>query len=189
MLTNILILLAILAGGLAAWVGMRPDTFRVERHITIRRPPAEVYPLIASFRQWQRWSPWEDLDPALARSYAGPEQGSGAIYEWEGNGKAGKGRMAITRAEPPTHLTIDLSFLRPFKAENNAAFDLEPTGDGTQVSWAMYGPLPFMSKVMSLFVSMDRLIGRDFERGLEKLKTVAESQPAEPPREPLPSPA
>lgn len=178
MITNVLLVIAAVVAGLLIFAAMKPDTFRVERHVTIDRQPAEIFPLIEDFHAWTRWSPWEDLDPALRRTYKGPERGTGAIYEWEGNSKVGKGHMEITRSEAPTHLTIDLSFVRPFKAENAAAFDLEPQGGGTQVSWAIYGPLPFASKLMSVFVSMDKLLGKDFEKGLARLKAAAETSPA-----------
>ena len=178
MITNVLLVMAAVAAGLLIFVATRPDTFRVERHVTIDRSAAEIFPLIEDFHAWTRWSPWEDLDPALRRTYKGPERGPGAIYEWEGNSKVGKGHMEIMRSEAPTHLMIDLSFIRPFKAENAAAFDLEPQGSGTEVSWAIYGPLPFASKLMSLFVSMDKLLGKDFEKGLARLKAAAEASPA-----------
>lgn len=178
MITNALLVLVAIVGGLLLYAATRPDTFRVERHIVINRPAAEIFPLLEDFHAWPRWSPWEDLDPALRRTFKGADRGKGAVYEWEGNAKAGKGHMEITRSDPPTHLTIDLSFIRPFKAENAAAFDLEPQADGTEVSWAIYGPLPFPSKVMSVFVSMDKLVGKDFEKGLARLKSTVESPTA-----------
>jgi hypothetical protein len=175
-LTNALLVLAVLIAALLLYTATRPDTFRVERHVVINKPAADIFPFLSDFHNWVHWSPWEGLDPALKRTFSGSDQGKGAVFEWEGNSKAGKGHMEITRCESPTHLTIDLSFIRPFKAENNAAFDLEPVADGTEVTWAMYGPLPFVSKLMNTFVSMDNLIGRDFEKGLTKLKAAAEGQ-------------
>ena len=113
----------------------------------------------------------------MRRTYRGPDQGNGAVYEWEGNAKVGKGHMEITRTESPTHLTIDLRFVKPFKADNAAAFDLEPQGDWHRGdAGPCMGPLPFASKLMSMFVSMDKLIGKDFDRGLSRLKVAAEQQ-------------
>jgi len=177
-ITNAVLVLAGLVGGLLLYAATRPDTFRVERHVLIDRPAADIFPLLENFHEWPKWSPWEDLDPGLKRTYGGADRGKGAIYEWEGNSKAGKGHMEIIRSDAPAHITIDLSFIRPFKAENAAAFDLEPQGSSTEVSWAIYGPLPFVSKLMSVFVSMDKLLGRDFEKGLGKLKMVAEQRVA-----------
>lgn len=174
MIVNALLVLAAIVAVLLVYAATRPDTFRVERHIVIDRPADHVFPLLEDFRAWAHWSPWEDLDPQLQRSYKGADRGVGAVYEWEGNSKVGKGHMEIIRCDTPTHITIDLSFIRPFKAENVAAFDLEPEGGGTSVSWAIYGPLPFPSKLMGVFVSMDNLMGKDFEKGLIRLKATAE---------------
>jgi hypothetical protein len=176
--TNVLLLIAIVIGGVLLFAATRPDTFRVERHIVVDKPARDIFPLLDSFQNWSRWSPWEDLDPSLRRTFRGPDRGVGAVYEWEGNAKVGKGHMEITRVETPTHITIDLWFVRPFKANNAAAFDLTPEGSGTAVSWAIYGPLPFVSKLMSVFVSMDKLMGKDFERGLARLKAAAEGETA-----------
>jgi hypothetical protein len=175
-ITNALLVLAGLVGGLLLYAATRPDTFRVERHVLINRPAGDIFPLIENFHEWTKWSPWEDLDPELRRTYRGADRGKGAIYEWEGNSRAGKGHMEIIRSDAPTHITLDLSFIRPFKAENAASFDLDPQTGGTDVTWAIYGPLPFVSKLMGLFVSMDRLVGKDFEKGLNRLKLAAEQR-------------
>jgi hypothetical protein len=118
--------------------------------------------------------PWEDLDPDLRRTYGGPESGVGAWYEWDGNRKAGKGRMEITDVDEST-VTIDLRFLRPFKSQSTTAFRLEPDGDGTLVTWTMTGPNTFMMKVMGIFTSMEKMIGPDFEKGLDRLKREVET--------------
>lgn len=151
----------------------KPDQFRVQRSIRIAAPAAKILPLIEHFPSWTSWSPYEKLDPNLKRTYSGPDRGIGAVYEWEGNSKAGKGRMEIVEATP-TRVRTTLEFDRPFKAHNTAEFTLEPAGDGTTVTWAMYGPSPFMTKLMSTVVNMDKLLGRDFETGLANLKAKAE---------------
>jgi hypothetical protein len=157
--------------GLAA---TKPDTFQVQRTVTIQAPPEKVAGLIDDFRQWGSWSPWEKLDPAMRKTYGGTASGKGSIYAWEGNGKVGAGRMEILNATP-SKVTIKLDFLKPFETHNLAEFTLEPQGGATQVSWAMHGPSPLISKVMQVFVSMDSLIGKDFETGLANMKTVAEN--------------
>ncbi|UTP38017.1 SRPBCC family protein [Phenylobacterium sp. LH3H17] len=152
----------------------RPDTFRVERSIQIAAAPETVLALIEDFRNWTRWSPYEKMDADLKRSYSGASAGVGAVYGWEGK-KTGVGRMAITRADP-SQVLIDLDFVKPMKANNKAVFTLEPQGGGTKVTWAMTGANTFMSKVMGLFFSMDRLLGGQFENGLADLKTAAEGR-------------
>jgi uncharacterized protein YndB with AHSA1/START domain len=150
--------------------------FRVERSLDIAAPAEKIYPLIADFRAWTQWSPYENRDPNLQRSYGGVASGVGATYGWEGNKNVGSGRMQILQAAPPSRLVIDLQFLKPFKAHNQAEFTLQPHGNTTRVTWAMTGPSNLMMRVMGLFMNMDKMIGRDFEAGLAKLKAVTENQ-------------
>jgi uncharacterized protein YndB with AHSA1/START domain len=152
----------------------KPDTFRVTRAAAISVPPEKIFALIDDFQAWQSWSPWEGRDPAMRRSFGGAERGNGAVYAWEGNRNVGSGRMEIVDANSPSRIVIKLDFLKPFEAHNTAEFTLTPQGGGTTVTWAMHGPAPFMSKVMQVFMNMDRMIGKDFEAGLAKLKTVSE---------------
>ena len=153
----------------------KADTFAVERRISIKAAPDAIYPLLADFQQFGKWSPWEHLDPAMTRSFSGPASGEGSVYVWKGNSEVGEGRMEIKRAEPPTKVLIKLDFIEPFASQNMAEYTLSPKGAETEMVWRMTGPMPFVSKVMSVFVSMDAMIGPDFERGLAKLKTVVEA--------------
>jgi Polyketide cyclase / dehydrase and lipid transport len=151
----------------------KPDTFHVERSTAMAAPPERILPLIDDFRNWRSWSPYEKLDPAMKRTLSGAESGKGAVYEWQGNGKAGQGRMEIA-AVSPSNVAIDLRFLKPFRAHNQAEFRLEPQGGATKVTWAMDGKIPFAGKIMHTLFNMDRMIGKDFEAGLANLKTIAE---------------
>lgn len=152
----------------------RPHRFRVQRAIDIQAPAPKVYALLQDFHEWQRWSPWEKLDPALQRKHSGATSGPGAVYAWHGNNKVGQGRMEIRQATAPTQLSIQLDFLKPFEAHNTADFVLEQRGDSTHVLWAIHGPQPFIAKLMGLFFDMDRMVGKDFETGLANLKAIAE---------------
>jgi uncharacterized protein YndB with AHSA1/START domain len=152
----------------------RPNTFRVERSTTIQAPAERVFALINDFHEWLAWSPWEKLDPNLNRFHTGAPAGKGATYEWEGNKKVGKGRMEIKKSSPPSLVSIQLDFLKPFEAHNTAEFALAPKNGSTHVTWAMTGQAPFLFKVMMLFMSMDKMIGKDFEAGLANMKAVAE---------------
>ena len=169
----IVVLLAIVAAILVLAL-MKPDSFRVERSAVIAAPPEQIYPLLVDFRQWAAWSPWEKKDPGMKRTHSGAPSGVGAKYAWEGNKDVGSGSMEIAEATPPSKLVIRLDFEKPFEAHNTAELTLAPAAGGTQVHWAMYGPASFMSKVMQVFMSFDRMIGRDFEQGLANLKAAAE---------------
>ena len=167
-------LVALVIVGVFALAASRPDSFRVTRSATIQAPPERIFPLISDFSRWSAWSPYEKKDPAMKRSFSGAVGGKGAVYAWEGNKDVGKGRMEIAEAAAPSRVRLNLDFSEPFEAHNVVDFTLEPKGDATQVTWAMRGPMPFMSKVITLFVDMDRMVGGDFEAGLANLKALAE---------------
>jgi uncharacterized protein YndB with AHSA1/START domain len=154
------------------------STYTVERTTTITAPADRVYAAIVDFHRWTEWSPWEGLDPELRRTYRGPESGIGAVYEWDGNRKAGKGRMEITGADAPHRLAINLDFIKPFKASNKVVFTLVPDGTTTRVVWTLTGKKTLSTRIMGIFTSMDKLVGQDFEKGLAQLKARAEGTPA-----------
>lgn len=158
----------------------RPDSFRVERSIAIQADPAKVYTLLNDFHHFPSWSPWQSLDQAMKVTHSGATSGQGAVYEWSGNDVVGSGRMEILKTVPNTSVTIKLDFLKPFEARNTTEYTVSSRGGTTTVTWAMYGPSPYISKLMGVFVSMDSMIGKDFERGLANLKTVAEKPAAAP---------
>ena len=177
MITAILIIIALAIAAVLALAATRPNSFRIERSTLVKTRPDAIFPLIEDFRQWQQWSPWEGIDPNLKRTYSGPAHGKGAVYAYEGNNKVGAGRMEILEATAPSRVLIKLDFIKPFKANNIAAFTLTPSTDGTTVNWAMSGPQPFLVKMMSLVFNMEKMVGPDFERGLAKMKTLAEQKP------------
>jgi carbon monoxide dehydrogenase subunit G len=152
----------------------KPNTFSVQRAATVKAPPEKIFPLINDFHQWVTWSPYENKDPAMKRSYSGAESGKGAVYGWEGNKNVGSGRMEILDTSAPTKIVIKLDFFTPFEGHNTAEFTMLPQGDVTNVTWVMHGPAVFISKVMQVFMNLDKMIGKDFEVGLANLKRLAE---------------
>ncbi|OPY98983.1 polyketide cyclase [Bradyrhizobium sacchari] len=170
----IAIVLAVGIAGVLVFALTKPDTFRVERSLALRAPAGAIYPLVADFHLWTTWSPYEDRDPAMKRTFGGTAQGKGATYAWDGNNNVGAGHMEILDAASPSKLRIKLDFERPFEGHNTAEFTFVPQGETTLVTWAMYGPAPFMSKVMQVFINMDSMIGKDFEAGLVSLKKLTE---------------
>lgn len=157
---------------------MTDDTYTVTRSTTIEAPPPRVYDQIANFHNWTAWSPWEGLDPDVRRTYAGAESGTGAVYSWSGNRRAGQGRMEITDATAPSRVQIDLAFEKPWKARNDTLFSIEPQGSGSRVTWSMTGKKTLMTRLMGLVKSMDKLLGPDFEKGLTRLKAASEASAA-----------
>lgn len=175
--TILLSLLGIVVVGIAVVLilaARKPDTFQVTRTATINAPPERVYALIADFKAWGAWSPWEKKDPAMKRTYGGPETGTGATYAWAGDKNVGEGSMRIVDAKAPGRLALKLDFIKPFEAHNDVVFSLTPQGPATAVTWTMTGPTPFIGKIMHVFMDMDRMVGGDFESGLTAMKTAAE---------------
>jgi hypothetical protein len=149
-------------------------TFRVARSTSVKAPPEKAYALVADFHEWAAWSPWEKRDPAMKKTYGGAAKGKGAVYEWDGNGQVGKGRMEIVEAAAPGRIAIKLDFFSPLEGHNVAEFAFEAKDGVTNVAWTMTGPLTPMGKVMHLFIDMDKMIGKDFEAGLAQMKALAE---------------
>ena len=173
MLKKIAIAAALVIAAVLGYAATKPDTFRIQRSATIQAPPEKIIAILDDFHRWPQWSPFEKYDPAMKRTHAGAARGKGAVYAWEGNSKAGAGRMEIVDVTP-SHVLIDLRFLKPMEARNVAEFTLVPNGNATTVTWSMHGPQPFLNKVVCLFLDMDAMVGKDFEAGLASLKKNAE---------------
>lgn len=151
--------------------------FEFTRSTTIAAPPAVVHALINDFHRWEAWSPWEDVDPDLRRAYSGSDSGVGARYDWQGNRKAGAGSMQITSSSAE-RIGVDLHFTKPIKADNEIEFVLTPVGQGTKVDWVMRGNNTGFAAVFAKVMPTEKLVGKDFDKGLARLKRAAESAPA-----------
>ena len=175
MIKIILIAIPVLIVVFLVAAAMQPKEFRIARSVTIAAPATAVFPQLNDLRQTQAWSPWLQLDPAAKITYDGPASGVGASNAWVGNSKIGEGRQTIVASTPNELVRVKLEFLKPMEDTATAEFLLKPAGAGTTVTWAMYGDKNYMAKVMCMFVSMDKMIGGDLDRGLANLKALAES--------------
>lgn len=175
MVRKSLIAFAVVIVGFLAYIQFRPSEMHVERTAHMSVQPEVVFGLIDHLRSWERWDPWNELDPNQTTTYSGPEQGEGAVAEWSGNDQVGKGRMELVKSEPPQRVVVSLQFLEPFESEATTEFVLKPMdgGEGTEVTWSMSSEYSYMEKAMGLFVDFEHLIGNDFEKGLAKLEQVA----------------
>jgi uncharacterized protein YndB with AHSA1/START domain len=173
MLKTIAIIIALLIAAVLIYAATKPDHFRLERSTTIKASPEKISAYLTDFKQWAAWSPWENKDPDMKRSYSGAASGKGAVYGWVGNKNVGTGSMEVLDVQPHK-ITIKLDFLSPFEAHNTTEFHLEPQGDSTKMTWAMFGPSNYVNKLMTVLFSMDKMVGPDFEAGLAKLKLAAE---------------
>ena len=173
-LIYIAIALVVVVAALLAYAATKPATFRVQRSTGINAPAERIFPLIVNLKSMNTWNPFVEPDPAIKIAYSGPESGKGAAHTWSGNSKVGEGRIEITDAVPSSSVAMQLDMLKPMKARNAVEFTLQPNGHGTTVTWAMSGREPFIGKLMTLFIDCDKMVGSQFEKGLGKLKAIAE---------------
>jgi uncharacterized protein YndB with AHSA1/START domain len=172
-LLAVVVILVVAVAGIGGAALRQPDTYRVERSVSMAVPPEAAYQQVADFHAWDRWSPWAKLDPAMKTEFGGAAGQPGSTYAWIGNDKVGEGRMTITEVVPPSRVAIKLEFIKPFASVADTTFTFAPSGGGTKVTWAMGGKNDFMGKVMCVFMDMDKMIGKDFEKGLAQLAAAS----------------
>ncbi len=175
MLIKIVIGVVVVIGVFAVIVAMRPSDFRVERSAVVAAPAPVVFAQVNDLHNWDAWSPFAKLDPAAKQTFEGPRAGTGAALAWAGNRQAGEGRMTITESRPHELIRFRLDFVKPFAVTNTAEFTFTPQGDQTAVTWSMSGRQNFMAKAFCMFMSMDKMVGGEFEKGLAQMKSVAEA--------------
>jgi len=176
---KVLLILVILVAGLIVLIQSRPSAFHVERSTTVSAPAEAIYAQVVDLHHWAGWSPWDKLDPAMKKDYAGDAGAVGSSYHWAGNEKVGEGRMTVAKADPGKQVAFDLEFIKPYAGKCQSALAFAPEGTGTKVTWSIDGQSNFMAKAMELFGgNMDKMMGPDFEHGLAGLKSLVEAAPA-----------
>ncbi len=173
---RILIGLVLIVIAFSALVSIQPAAFKITRTATIAAPPEKVFAAVNDFHNWQAWSPWVELDPTAKATFEGPAAGPGAKFAWAGNDKIGEGRMEIKEAKPGERVLIKLDFVKPMEGTSDTEFTFKPAAGATEVTWTMTGEDGFVGKAARFFMNLDKMVGGDFERGLAKLKTVAEAK-------------
>lgn len=174
-MTPVIVIIAVLAA-LAVFINARPSEFTVSRSITVDAPPSAVFPHVNDLRKWEAWSPWAKLDPDAKTTFEGPAAGTGAVMAWDGNKNIGAGRMTITASRADEAVRLQLDFVRPFKGTSTSSFDFKAEGGKTLVVWGMQGKNNFMGKVMGLFMNCEKMVGEQYEKGLNQIKAVAEGK-------------
>lgn len=176
MLRKILFGLATLLVILVAIIVIQPSEYRVSRTLTMTAPAPEIFAQVNDFRRWEAWSPWAKLDPAAKVSFEGPAAGKGAIFAWSGNSKVGEGRMTLVESIPDNLVRARTDFVKPFVGSSYSEFVLRPEGNGTAVSWTMFGQNDFIGKAMCLVISMDKMLGGEMDKGLASIKGLVEAK-------------
>lgn len=171
-----------IAGSIAAaivailiYASSKPDAFHVERTVSIQAAPEAIFPHINDLQRWDAWTPY-NKDPAMKKTYSAHTAGVGARYAWLGNKDVGQGEISIRESRPPHGVVFDLHMIKPFEGRNVATFSLEADGVATRVTWSLDDKHNLLLKTMTLFMDMDKMIGKDFEVGLARLKTFMEKK-------------
>ncbi|MDT3684643.1 MAG: SRPBCC family protein [Pseudorhodoplanes sp.] len=173
MLTTILLAIAAVIAAILIFASTKPNSFRISRSATINARPESIFPLVNELRAHRAWSPF-DQDAGMRRSYSGPESGKGAMMQFDGGNKTGVGSISITDVVAPSKILMNLIMTKPMKCNNTVEFTFEPKDGATQVTWAMYGPQPYIGKLMNVFIDCNKMCERQFDAGLAKLKAIAE---------------
>jgi len=174
MLKKILIALGVVVLAFVLFAATRPATYHVERATSIVAPAAAIFAYTNDLHKWGAWSPWEKLDPAAKKEYSGPETGVGSSYHWVGNKDVGEGNLTIQESVPNEKVGMKLEFIKPFAAVCAVGLTTKQDGETTRTTWTIDGTNNFIAKAMSVFMSMDKMMGKDFESGLANLKKLAE---------------
>ena len=174
MIKIILILLAVAILAVLAYAATKPDAYTVTRSQLINAPADQLHVIINSPREFEKWSPYSPKDPQMKNTYSGPASGVGARNDFVGNNQVGQGSVEIIRSTAPREVAMRLIMVKPFAADNEVVYSLQQQGAATQVTWAMTAKNPYFAKVIGVFINMDKMIGGDFEVGLQKLKALAE---------------
>lgn len=173
-LSIVLIGIALAAVAVVAYASMLPDDFRIQRSARINAPADAIFPRINSLKAFDEWNPFVKRDPAIKVAYSGPDSGPGAKSTWDSTGSAGAGSLTITDSSAPSKIAMKLDMLKPIAASNDIQFTIAPADGGSDVTWEMSGKRPLIGKVISVFMSMDRMVGGEFESGLAELKRQSE---------------
>ena len=174
---SILLIIALIAAVIFLVVWMQPDNFCITRSTSISAPAQRVFDQVNNLHRWDGWSPWVKLDPNARTTFEGPPAGVGAVMRWDGNRNLGAGSMTVIESKTAELVRFRLDFLRPFKATHMGEFAFFQNDMQTHVSWSMTGKNSFLGKLINLVMNCDKMVGKQFDKGLADLKMVAELAP------------
>ncbi|MEZ5326960.1 MAG: SRPBCC family protein [Verrucomicrobiales bacterium] len=177
MIKKILLVLAAIVVLFVIVVALQPADFRVERSATIAAPPGELFDQVNDHKKFQKWNPWDKMDPEAKTTFSGADAGVGAVASWDG-AKVGVGSATIIESKPGELVRQRMDWVKPMEGTSTVDFTFRAEGDKTVVTWAMYGKNGFMGKAMSLFMSCEKMCGPEFEKGLGDLASIVADKAA-----------
>ncbi len=158
------------------YVNTREGYFRYARSAIINAPADKIYPYLVDFRRGSEWSPYEQKDPNMKKTFKGDAGMIGSGLEFDGNSEVGAGFLQLLKTEPNKSVQIRLHMSRPISADNLIDYTLEPTeGGGTRVTWSMSGDGGFFGKLLGVFIDCEKMVAAEMEKGMTNLKAIVEN--------------
>lgn len=171
--------LAIIIGGLFAFAAFQPAEYTIAREVSVNATADTLFPYLNNQEKVNSWMPWKDMDAGLKMTFEGPTDGVGAKSLWQSEGRMGVGSAEVIESIPNQSVKTKITYVKPMAFTQVSEMSLSPGPDGsTKVRWAVTGHNNLLGRVMCLFMDMDKMVGTNFEQGLSKLKTSAETVPA-----------
>lgn len=154
--------------------------YAVEREVIINKPKQEVFDYVKMLKNQDNFSVWAMRDPNMKKEYKGTDGTVGFVSAWDGNDQVGKGEQEIKKISEGERLDFELRFIKPFEATDDAYMTTEAVAENqTKVKWGFNGKMPYPMNLMLLFMDMDEMLGKDLADGLNNLKKVLETAPAQ----------
>jgi hypothetical protein len=175
MIKKILMGLAVIVAAILVIAAVQSPEMKVSREIEIATTPEALFPYINNSKNSYEWMPWSESDPTVEMKYSGPDAGVGAASSWKGK-EMGVGTAEVVESIPNQVVKTKLTYTEPFAMSQMAEVSLTPSFSGTLVKWSVSGQRPYFFRLIGMFVSSDKMIGGEFEKGLKKLKMLAESR-------------
>ena len=175
MMKKILMIAVLVLGGFLVYVALKPAASTISREIVIKASPETLFSYINNSKKMNEWMPWQDSDPGVKMQYSGPEEGVGSKSSWDSNGKMGVGNAVVIESIPNKSVKTQLTYTKPMEMSQLAEMTLTPVEGGTNVKWSVDGHNGFFFRLMGVIMNVEKMVGGEFEKGLAKLKILAET--------------
>ena len=159
---------------LLVYAATKSPEMSVFREARIQASPEAIFPYINNSKKMNIWMPWKDEDPEVVMNYSGTEEGLGSVSSWDSSGKMGTGSSEVVESIPNESVKTKLIYTKPMAMSQMAEISLIKQGNETIVRWSVRWQANYISRIVCIFMDMDRIIGKSFERGLENLKKQVE---------------
>jgi hypothetical protein len=175
MLKKLLLAFVITIAAICLYAAFQPSEMFFVRELAINATPEVIFPYINNPKKAEEWMPWKDSDPQMVATYSGPEEGVGATSSWDSPGQMGSGEAKVIESILNQSVKTQLTYTKPMQMSQLAEIVLVPSAGATIVRWSVKGENSFVGRLFCLFMDMDKMIGEQFEKGLNTLKVKVET--------------